>query len=98
MNQGWWFLAAFGLSLACASGSQADPGLDFFEKKIRPLLVEQCYSCHSLEAKKHKGGLLLDSKEALLKGGESGPALVPGKATDSLLIKAIHYTDPELKM
>ncbi|MSQ96097.1 MAG: DUF1553 domain-containing protein [Gemmataceae bacterium] len=73
-------------------------GNDFFERKIRPVLVQHCYSCHSNEAKKQKGGLLLDSKQGLLEGGDKGPAIVPGHPAKSLLIKAIRYTDPELKM
>ncbi len=66
----------------------------FFEKKIRPVLVEQCYSCHSTEAaskKKLKGGLLLDSREGLLAGGDSGPAIVPGKPEKSMLIETLKY-------
>ena len=70
--------------------------LKFFEMKVRPLLVEQCFTCHA--ADKHKGGLRLDSLEAILKGGDTGPAVVPGKPEDSLLIKAILYTDDELLM
>jgi hypothetical protein len=75
-----------------------DGGIDFFEKKIRPVLVEQCYTCHSVQAKKQKGGLYLDSKEGLVKGGESGPAFVAGKPDESLLIKAVRYEDPEIRM
>ncbi len=56
----------------------------FFEKKVRPVLVESCYSCHSQETGKSKGGLLLDSRDALLKGGASGPAIVPGEPNKSL--------------
>jgi hypothetical protein len=66
--------------------------LDFFEKKIRPVLVEHCYGCHSVESKKERGGLLLDNKESLLKGGDSGSAIVPGKPNDSLLIKHVRWT------
>src|SRR4051812_29398234 len=72
----------------------ADPGTDFFEKKIRPALAEHCLKCHSAEAakaKKLKGGLLLDSRDGLRKGGDSGPAVVPGKPADSLLVKALKY-------
>ena len=72
--------------------------LAFFESKIRPLLADQCYSCHSAKAEKLKGGLHVDSLEALLKGGDSGPALVPGDAEKSLLIKAVRYGDPDLQM
>jgi mono/diheme cytochrome c family protein len=79
----------------------ADPSkaqLDFFEGKIRPVLANNCYKCHSTKAEKVKGGLLLDSREGVLKGGDSGPALVPGNPDTSLLIKAIRYTDPDLQM
>src|SRR3954451_9377645 len=81
---------------ATAAGQAVDPrGREFFEKTIRPVLVERCYSCHSTAArakKKLRGGLLLDSAEGLRKGGDSGPALVPGKARDSLLLKTLYYT------
>ncbi|HKX33590.1 MAG TPA: PSD1 and planctomycete cytochrome C domain-containing protein [Blastocatellia bacterium] len=74
-------------------------GLEFFEKKIRPALAENCYGCHSAQAKKPQGGLLLDSIEGMLKGGASGqPAVVPGEPEQSLLIRAIRYTDPKLQM
>ena len=70
----------------------------FFEKKIRPVLVKHCYKCHSTEAGIKKGSLLVDSKPALLKGGKSGPAIVPGKPEDSPLINAIRYGDGDNKM
>ncbi len=74
-------------------------GLDFFEKKIRPVLADSCYACHSATAKKPAGGLLLDSRAAMLKGGASGqPAVVPGDVEASSLIKAIRYTDAKLQM
>jgi cytochrome c553 len=72
--------------------------LKFFETKVRPILVEKCYKCHSKEADKVKGGLLLDSREATLAGGNTGPTLVPGKPNDSLLIQAVGYKDEDLKM
>ncbi len=94
--------AVFGLSVlfgssrpAVATGPTLE-GSEFFEKKIRPLLVSQCYECHSA-GKKKRGGLLLDSRITALKGGDTGPALVPSKPDDSLLIKAISYLD-DLKM
>src|SRR2546423_15008119 len=72
---------------------------EFFERKIRPVLAEHCYKCHSLEAEKLKSGLYLDSKEGMLKGGESGkPAIVPGNAEASRLIEAIRYGNEELQM
>lgn len=72
--------------------------MELFEKQIRPLLVENCYKCHSAQAEKLKGGLLLDTKEGVLKGGETGPAIVPGKPEESLLIKAVQYKDEKLQM
>ncbi|MEO7677743.1 MAG: c-type cytochrome domain-containing protein, partial [Verrucomicrobiota bacterium] len=71
---------------------------EFFEKKIRPIFVESCYKCHSVGAEKLKGGLLLDSKTGILKGGESGPAIVEGDVEKSLLIRAVRYTDKDLQM
>ncbi|NOT60492.1 MAG: DUF1549 domain-containing protein, partial [Acidobacteria bacterium] len=74
-------------------------GLDFFEKKIRPVLITQCYQCHSATAKKLAGGLRLDTRAGMLKGGASGqPAMVVGAPEKSLLIKAIRYTDAKLQM
>jgi len=70
----------------------------FFESKIRPVLATKCYRCHSQQAEKVKAGLFLDTRDGVLKGGESGPAIVPGEPEKSLLIKAIRYTDPDLQM
>ena len=69
---------------------------EFFEKKVRPLLLAHCTTCHGKE--KQKGDLRLDSREAMLKGGENGPAVKPGVPEKSLLVKAIRYTDVDLKM
>ncbi len=79
-----------------AQPPQAD--VDFFEQKIRPVLVEKCHKCHSAQAPKLKGGLSVESREALLKGGETGPAIVPLKPGQSLLIKAIGHGDEETAM
>ncbi|MFM8471562.1 MAG: DUF1549 domain-containing protein, partial [Limisphaerales bacterium] len=98
--------AALGLVLF-ASRSSAAPappapeGVAFFEQKIRPVLVSACYECHSAEAKakgKLKGGLFLDTRAALLTGGDEGPALVAGKPDDSLLIKALRWSREDLHM
>jgi hypothetical protein len=78
-----------------ADPKPAPEAVEFFETKIRPVLTEQCYSCHG--EKKQSGGLRLDSKAAVLTGGDNGPALVPGKAIESLIVKAIRH-DGELKM
>lgn len=72
--------------------------LAFFNGKILPVLEERCYKCHSHSAKRIKGDLLLDSREALLRGGPSGPAVVPGRPDRSSLIQAILYTDADLQM
>ena len=66
-------------------------GLQFFETKIRPVLVQHCYECHAADSKILRGGLQLDSREATLKGGDSGPALVAGKPEASLLIQALKH-------
>ena len=70
--------------------------LTFFEKKIRPLLVAKCYACHSAKARAVKGGLLLDSRNGWVTGGESGTAVVPGKPGESLLIEAVQYEGLEM--
>ena len=72
--------------------------LDFFENKIRPVLAERCFECHSAKAKKLKGQLRLDSAEGLSKGGENGPEIVPGDPEHSRLINAIRYVDKDLQM
>jgi hypothetical protein len=71
-------------------------GLAFFEARIRPVLIKHCYECHSAESKNIKGGLLLDSREGLLRGGESGPAVVVGKPDESLLLQALRQDGFEM--
>ena len=68
----------------------------FFEKRIRPVLVEHCYRCHSGQAKTPKGGLRLDSRAAIRRGGETGPAVVPGQVEESLLIQALRHETFEM--
>lgn len=70
--------------------------IEFFETKIRPVLVEHCYECHSGDIATPKGGLRLDLKSAILEGGDSGTALVPGKPTESLLLQAMRYEGLEM--
>jgi len=82
--------------VATALPGGADETTDFFEKRIRPVLHEQCVKCHGPE--KQKAGLRVDSREALLHGGDTGPALIPGNAESSLLIKAVRHMDADLKM
>jgi hypothetical protein len=92
---GCWFAIFFPLSTPAADSPS---GLEFFEKRVRPILVERCYECHSTTAKKVKGGLLLDSKEGWAKGGDSGPAIVPGELQKSLLVQAVRWVDEETQM
>jgi hypothetical protein len=68
----------------------------FFENKIRPVLVKQCYECHSQGAKKLGGKLLLDAPSEMIAGGESGPAMIPGQPDDSLIIQALRYDGLEM--
>jgi hypothetical protein len=87
--------------LAFGGAAAADPTpeqIEHFEKKVRPVLVQHCYKCHSTQAKRPKGGLLLDSREGLLKGGDNGPVLAPGQPDKSRLIQAVRYGDPDLQM
>lgn len=75
------------------------PDLDFFEKKIRPVLVKHCYQCHSKAAEekdKLRGGLLLDTREGLLKGGDSGPAAEPKQVEGSVLLESLRYESNEM--
>lgn len=74
-----------------------EAGNDYFEKHVRPLLIERCYECHSAE-KKIKGGLSLDSREGWAKGGDTGPAIQPGDTAKSLLLEAVRYANRDLQM
>ena len=88
-----------GTVLAADPPAADDPkALAFFESKIRPVLVEHCYQCHSAEAGKSAGGLQLDSRKAIRAGGDRGPAVVPGDPKASLLLTAVSHADPDLKM
>ena len=96
-----------GLAILLASSSFAvaadanKQGIALFESKIRPVLIQHCYKCHSAEAKKNKklkAGLYLDTSAGVLRGGETGPAIVAGKPKDSLLIRAIKHEDADMKM
>ncbi|HEX8913521.1 MAG TPA: PSD1 and planctomycete cytochrome C domain-containing protein [Humisphaera sp.] len=81
------------------AAAASDAGVDHFEAKVRPLLVEHCYDCHSAGANKVKGGLRLDSRSGVLRGGDSGkPAVVPGDPDASPLIRAVRRVDPDTAM
>jgi hypothetical protein len=89
------FAALFLSGLRCVLA--ADDGAALFESKVLPLLQSRCYECHSHE-KKIKGGLALDSRSGWERGGDNGPAIMPGEVEKSLLIKAVRYTDSDLQM
>ncbi len=91
------WIAAGSTALTAPAATEAER-LAFFENRVRPLFVEHCYDCHSASAKKLKGGLRVDSREALLKGGDTGPAMVPGDATKSRLLRAVRHEEPYLTM
>jgi len=106
-NSNRWRLPSFligAIALLCPTLAAATPsvkdaaGVEFFEKNIRPVLAEQCYSCHSTSASSIKGDLLLDSKESLLHGGKHGTVIRPGDPEHSRLIEAISYTNPKFHM
>src|SRR5215207_7329658 len=92
--------ALLALASTCALPAAEPAGtVEFFEKKVRPILVEHCLKCHGdLKGKEPKGGLRLDSRAAALKGGDSGPAIVPGDADKSKLIEAVRFQNADLQM
>src|SRR5262245_24174440 len=99
MNRRWptWSLAAIAVATGWLTAAEpAKEDIEFFEKKIRPVLVERCYKCHSEKAEKLQGKLLLDSREAARKGGESGAAIVPGDPDASLLVQALRFENFEM--
>src|SRR4051812_16793236 len=81
-----------------ATAADEAKALAFFESRIRPVLVENCYRCHSTASGKSAGGLRLDTRKAIRAGGDRGPAVVPGDPKASLLLTAVSHSDPELKM
>lgn len=83
-------------SLGQPSGKMS--GTEFFERKVRPILVEHCYECHSEQEESTKGGLLLDRESGWLEGGDTGKAVVPGSLESSLLFTAVTYEDPDFEM
>jgi hypothetical protein len=94
MTRYWLML----LPMFCAPVFGQAPDGSFFEAKIRPVLVTKCYACHSSSLKSPMGGLALDTKAGLLRGGATGPVVVPGKPGESRLLKALQYTDAQLQM
>jgi len=96
MRRGILFVIALLITVNSAFSQDADfseADISFFENEVRPLLAKHCYECHSSESKELKGGLRLDSRQLALKGGDTGPAITPGKPDQSLFISAIQYGD-----
>ncbi|MBI5800533.1 MAG: DUF1553 domain-containing protein [Verrucomicrobia bacterium] len=91
-------LSALAADAAVPPSKPTAADLAFYAQTVKPILAGSCFDCHSHEAKKFKGGLALDSAAAIQKGGDTGPALIPGDVEKSLLIKAIRYTDADLQM
>ena len=89
-------LAASSLSLSARADEPKAKQVEFFEKEVRPLLAKHCYQCHGANAKRVEAKLLLDSRKAQLRGGDSGAAIVPGKSDESLLIDAVRYESLEM--
>ncbi len=87
-------LSAFSLPARAVEPDKAK--YDFFERRIRPVLVEHCSECHSSHAKELRGGLRVDSRQGLRRGGDTGPAVVPGKPEESLILQALRYEGPEM--
>src|ERR1051326_3529012 len=97
-RSGWVLLVVpllLELVLSAQSAGPAPQSVEFFETRVRPLLVSNCYDCHTDQP---NGGLRVDSREALLRGGRRGPAIVPGDPDKSLLIQAVRQSDEKLKM
>lgn len=98
------FITAFFATISLTMSVHAEPnaeeaapaGIEFFERKIRPVLIQHCYECHSSDSKKVKGGLLLDTREATRAGGDSGPTVVPGTPDESLILDALRYESFEM--
>src|SRR5579884_4291161 len=96
----FWVLSHVAVTKAqvAADGSALTPAqLEFFEKSIRPVLANSCYECHSAQGRS-AGQLQLDSREAILAGGRSGPAMIPGDAEGSMLVQRVLLVDPEHRM
>jgi hypothetical protein len=85
-------------SIAGSAVAADDAKIAFFEKTIRPILINRCYECHSVEAGKSKGGLELDSRDGMLKGGDSGPAVIAGDPDKSRIIESVRYHNQDLQM
>lgn len=101
ISRNLWHAILVGFFVSTAAGQDRPPaaeGVRFFESKIRPALVTHCYECHSTESGKVRGGLKVDSRDALLRGGDSGPAVVAKSPEESVLYQALLYHDDGWQM
>jgi hypothetical protein len=99
LGRSWRALAVLTLAASPALGAEPTPdGTALFEKSIRPVLVQHCYACHSSKAPKLRGGLVLDTRDGMRAGGMGGIVVVPGQPENSRLLRALRYTDPDLRM
>ena len=89
--------SVFAIEAAATDGISAEQR-DFFEKKIRPVLADKCYKCHAQDSEKIKGGLTLDTRDGIRRGGDNGAAVEPGNLQDSLLIEALRYENKDFAM
>jgi len=94
----WGLLVLVTIILSSAGRGWADDKADYFHQRVEPILRRHCYSCHSHAAGQMENGLALDWKSGWVHGGDRGPAIMPEKPDDSLLIQAVEHRDPELKM
>ncbi len=94
-----WAMVAWGSAVGAIGAQETSPAdIEFFEKRIRPLLVSKCYECHSEQADAREGGLWLDRQQGWQQGGDSGPAVIAGNVDGSLLIQAVRYAESDLAM
>src|SRR5262245_2752016 len=91
-----WLLPLLALATHSRGAGPDAEQAEFFEKRIRPVLVQNCFPCHAATAKELKGGLRLDTREGLRKGGVSGPVVIPGQPDQSLLLRALRYEGPRM--
>jgi hypothetical protein len=91
-----WLVTAWAAARPVGAGEASPAELEFFEERIRPVLVEKCYRCHSARAEHVESGFLLDTRDGIRRGGDSGPGVVPGRADDSPLLAALRHQGLEM--
>jgi|GEM_PF-2567592 Planctomycete cytochrome C. len=94
----FWLLPVAALWIGVAASVRADEAATQFEKSVRPLFERKCFECHSSKAEELKGKLKLETAELVLKGGATGPAVIPGDVENSFLLRAIRYQEDDFQM